>query len=240
MRDDTAEYDVVVIGGGPGGSMASTLLAQSGKRVILFESAKFPRYHIGESLLSGTADLLKKIGVLEKLESGGYIKKYGVEWVWGERREPWTVYFKDALAMPYDYGYQVERGAFDQLLLENAREHGVDAREQHRVTDFAIGDDGTTRVDYTDEAGGGKGSVTARWIVDASGQGGLVTRRLHQQEWDPYLKNMALWTYWRGAERPEGLDAAPSCPPSTRAGGGSSRCATTSRAWESSSTVRPT
>lgn len=206
MTDSASEYDVVVIGGGPGGSMTSTLLAQYGKRVILFESAKFPRYHIGESLLSGTADLLKKIGVLEKLEDAGFIKKYGVEWVWGERREPWTVYFKDALAMPYDYGYQVERGPFDQMLLENAREHGVDAREEHRVTDFAIGDDGTVRVDYTDAAGN-PGSVTARWLVDSSGQGGLVTKRLHRQEWDPYLKNMAMWTYWRGAKRPEGLDA---------------------------------
>ncbi|MFF4032759.1 NAD(P)/FAD-dependent oxidoreductase [Streptomyces sviceus] len=206
MTDSASEYDVVVIGGGPGGSMTSTLLAQYGKRVILFEAAKFPRYHIGESLLSGTADLLKKIGVLEKLENAGFIKKYGVEWVWGERREPWTVYFKDALAMPYDYGYQVERGPFDQMLLENAREHGVDAREEHRVTDFAIGDDGTVRVDYTD-ADGRPGSVSARWLVDSSGQGGLVTKRLHQQEWDPYLKNMAMWTYWRGAERPAGLDA---------------------------------
>ncbi|WP_413803243.1 NAD(P)/FAD-dependent oxidoreductase [Streptomyces iranensis] len=206
MTDSACEYDVVVIGGGPGGSMTSTLLAQYGKHVILFESAQFPRYHIGESLLSGTADLLKMIGVLDKLEDAGFVKKHGVEWVWGERREPWTVYFKDALAMPYDYGYQVERGPFDQMLLENAREHGVDAREGHRVTDFAIGDDGTVRVDYTDAAGN-LGSVTARWLVDASGQGGLVTKRLHQREWDPYLKNMALWTYWRGAERPAGLDA---------------------------------
>ncbi|MEU9607614.1 NAD(P)/FAD-dependent oxidoreductase [Streptomyces sp. NPDC048057] len=206
MTYPAVEYDVIVIGGGPGGSMTSTLLAQSGKRVILFESAKFPRYHIGESLLSGTADLLKKIGVLEKLEDAGFIKKHGVEWVWGEHREPWTVYFKDALAMPYDYGYQVERGPFDQMLLENAREHGVDAREEHRVTDFAFEDDGTVRVQYTDDEGN-PGTVTARWLVDSSGQGGTVTKRLHQQEWDPYLKNMAVWSYWRGAKRGPGLDA---------------------------------
>jgi flavin-dependent dehydrogenase len=199
-------YDAVVIGGGPGGAMSGTLLADSGKRVLILEAARFPRYHIGESLLSGTADLLKRVGVLDRLEDSGYIKKHGVEWVWGENREPWTVYFKDALAMPYDYGYQVERDKFDQLLLDNAREHGADVREEHKVTDFEIGADGLSTVTFKDSAGR-QSAVRARWIVDASGQGGLVTRRLHQQDWDPYLKNLAVWTYWTGAQRPPGLDA---------------------------------
>lgn len=206
MNSTEQSYDIVVIGGGPGGSMAGTLLSDFGLRVIQFEAAKFPRYHIGESLLSGTADLLKRIGVLDQLEENGYIKKHGVEWVWGDNREPWTVYFKDALAMPYDWGYQVERGPFDQMLLENARAHGVEVHEQCRVTDFAINPDGTAHVDYRTEQGE-TGRVAARWIVDASGQGGLVTKRLHRQEWDPYLKNTAIWTYWHGARRGEGIDA---------------------------------
>jgi flavin-dependent dehydrogenase len=201
------EFDVIVIGGGPGGSMASTLLADSGKKVLVLEAAQFPRYHIGESLLSGTADLLDKIGALEKLESGGYTKKYGVEWVWGEQREPWTVYFRDALAMPHDYGYQVERGPFDKMLLDNASEHGVDVREQHRVVDFTIDDSGVSTVVYRRTDTGETGTATARWLVDASGQGGLVTKRLHTQEWDEYLKNMAVWSYWKGAKRPDGEDA---------------------------------
>lgn len=185
--------------------MSATLLADFGKSVLTLEAASFPRYHIGESLLSGTADLLQRIGVLDRLEDEGYIKKHGVEWVWGENREPWTVYFKDALAMPYDYGYQVERGPFDKMLLDNAAEHGVEVREQHKVVDFALDGQGGT-VDFR----GPDGVVTrarARWIVDASGQGGTVTRRLHEQQWDPYLKNLAVWTYWKDAERPPGLDA---------------------------------
>jgi flavin-dependent dehydrogenase len=206
MSSAVNSYDVVVIGGGPGGSMASTLLSDFGMRVIQFESARFPRYHIGESLLSGTADLLKRIGVLDQLEEKGFIKKFGVEWVWGDQREPWVVYFKDALAMPYDFGYQVERADFDQLLLDNARAHGVEVREQHRVTDFELRPDGTAQVSYRSEDGTA-GQVTARWLVDASGQGGFVTKRLHQQEWDPYLKNTAIWSYWRGARRGEGIDA---------------------------------
>lgn len=186
--------------------MSGTLLADSGKRVLIIESAKFPRYHIGESLLSGTADLLKKVGVLDRLEGDGYIKKHGVEWVWGENREPWTVYFKDALAMPYDYGYQVERAEFDKLLLDNARSHGVEVLEEHRVVDFEIGSDAATTVTFQGVEGT-RTTVNTRWIIDASGQGGLVTKRLHQQQWDPYLKNLAVWSYWTGAERPPGLDS---------------------------------
>ena len=117
---DGPDFDVVVIGGGPGGSMAGTRLADAGKRVLLLEAAQFPRYHIGESLLPGTADLLEQVGVLDRLERDGYIKKHGVQWIWGEDREPWTVYFKDAITMPYDYAYQVERGPFDQLLPDSA------------------------------------------------------------------------------------------------------------------------
>jgi flavin-dependent dehydrogenase len=200
------QCDVLVIGGGPGGSMASTLLASYGKHVVLLESARFPRYHIGESLLSGTADLLRRIGVLDEMETKGYIKKYGVEWVWGEKREPWCVYFADALAMPYDYGYQVERGEFDHMLLRNARAHGVDAREEHRVTGYTFEADGTALVDFQGPDGA-PGRISARWIVDASGQGGLVTKGEHRQEWDPYLRNMAVWTYWRGARRGGGIDA---------------------------------
>jgi flavin-dependent dehydrogenase len=206
MGNAAAEYDVVIIGGGPGGAMASTLLADFGKKVLLLEATAFPRYHIGESLLSGTAELLNKIGVLSRLESEGYIKKFGVEWVWGSERQPWKVYFKDALAMPYDWGYQVERGPFDDMLLKNAREHGVEVREQHLVSGFEIGADAISRTAFRD-AGGAHHSVTSRWIIDASGQGGLVTKRLHHQAWDPFLKNTAIWSYWRGARRGDGIDA---------------------------------
>lgn len=205
MGNSEKSYDIAVIGGGPGGCMASTVLSDVGMRVVQFEAAKFPRYHIGESLLSGTAQFLKQIGVLDELESKGYIKKFGVEWIWGDRREPWTVYFKDALAMPYDFGYQVERGPFDQMLLENSRAHGVDVLEQHRVVNFKIDSDGLARVDYR-SADGQNGRITARWIVDASGQGGFVTKQLHRQDWDPYLKNTAIWSYWRGARRGKGID----------------------------------
>src|SRR3712207_3161888 len=93
-----SSYDVVIIGGGPGGSSAGTFLADYGKKVLLLEREKFPRYHIGESLLSGTLEIFSKLGVLEKLEKT-FVKKWGVEWVWGETRNRWTTYFKDAVSI---------------------------------------------------------------------------------------------------------------------------------------------
>jgi 2-polyprenyl-6-methoxyphenol hydroxylase-like FAD-dependent oxidoreductase len=79
------EFDIIVIGGGPGGSTVGALLAGFGKRVLVLEKEVFPRYHIGESLLSGTANLMKKVGALEKIEASGAIRKYGVQWIWGSR-----------------------------------------------------------------------------------------------------------------------------------------------------------
>jgi flavin-dependent dehydrogenase len=200
-------YDAIVIGGGPGGSTVSTLLADAGRKVLLLEREQFPRYHIGESLLSGTADILKKIGVLEKVENSGFIKKHGVTWIWGNSREPWTVYFKDALAMPYDYGYQVERGPFDKLLLDNAREHDVNVLERHRVTDLKWDKDRIVGVEYESIESGVRQTAEAAWIVDASGQGGFITKQLGDRKWDEKLRNMAIWSYWKDAWHPEGLDA---------------------------------
>lgn len=200
-------YDVIVIGGGPGGSVASTLLARERKKVLLLERESFPRYHIGESLLSGTADLLKKVNVLDKVEKAGYIKKLGVTWIWGKSRDPWTVYFKDALAIPYDYGYQVERGPFDKMLLDNARENGVNVLERHQVTDLKWEDGRLTGVTYQSLDSGVQKSVEAPWTVDASGQSGFITKQMAQQQWDEKLRNMAIWSYWKHARRPDGVDS---------------------------------
>lgn len=202
-----SKYDVVVVGGGPGGSTVATFLAKSGKQVLVLERAKFPRYHIGESLLSGTTELLRKLGVEEKMEAAGFIKKYGVEWVWGQNRVPWVVYFKDALATPYDFGYQVERGEFDELLLENAAEHGAEVLQGWEVlSSFDEGDRVAgviARPVGTDESF----EVRAKWVVDASGQNGVISQQKAKRAWDPHLRNMAVWSYWKNASRGEGIDS---------------------------------
>jgi flavin-dependent dehydrogenase len=200
-------YDAIVIGGGPGGSTVSTMLAMAGRRVLLLEREKFPRYHIGESLLAGTADLMNKMGVLEKVEKANYVKKLGVTWLWGAQREPWTVYFKDALATPYDHGYQVERGQFDKLLLDNSREKGVEALDGHAVTKVLWDDGRVTGVEYESVGSGVKQTAEAPWTIDASGQTNFITSQVAQKTWDDKLKNMAIWCYWKNAERLEGIDA---------------------------------
>lgn len=199
------EFDIIVIGGGPAGSTVGSLLAGFGKRVLVLEKEVFPRYHIGESLLSGTANLMKKVGALEKVEASGAIRKYGVQWIWGSRREPWTVYFKDALAMPYDWGYQVERGAFDKVLLDNARDRGVDVRQNCRVVDIVRDAERVCGVAYEDSSGT-RHTVTAPWTIDGSGQGGYITKQLNRLTWDPVLRNMAVWSYWKGVKLPSGID----------------------------------
>jgi flavin-dependent dehydrogenase len=200
-------YDVIVIGGGPGGSTVSTLLAMAKRKVLLLEREHFPRYHIGESLLAGTAHVMKEIGVLEKIEKADFIKKQGVTWLWGTGSEPWTVYFRDALATPYDHGYQVERGPFDKMLLDNSREHGVEVREGHSVTELKRDNGRVTGLEYESSGTGVRRTAEASWVVDASGQANFITKRVGNKSWDEKLKNMALWSYWKNAKRLDGEDA---------------------------------
>ena len=89
------DYDVVVIGGGPGGSTAATLLSMWGRRVLLLERDFFPRHHVGESLLPGTEHVLKRLGVYDEVNRAGFIPKYGASYVWGRSRKPWTIYFPE-------------------------------------------------------------------------------------------------------------------------------------------------
>src|ERR1041385_3694976 len=148
--------DVVVIGGGPAGSTCSTLIAQQGYRVRLFEREKFPRFHIGESLIPETYWVLKRLNMLEKMKASAFVKKYSVQFVSqsGKLSEPF--YFWDHKPHECSQTWQVLRSEFDELMLNNAREHGVDVHEGVRVLDVlfegdrAVGvklmeDDGATR-----------------------------------------------------------------------------------------------
>src|SRR3954449_8135215 len=125
--------DVVVIGGGPAGSTVSTLLAQHGCRVQLFERERFPRFHIGESLIPETYWVLKRLGMLPKMQASHFVKKYSVQFVnqHGKLSEPF--YFVDHNPHESSQTWQVVRSELDQMLLDNAREHGVAVHEGARV-----------------------------------------------------------------------------------------------------------
>src|SRR5262252_2795187 len=127
-------YDVAIIGGGPAGSTAATLLARAGRRVIVCEREKFPRFHIGESLLPVSMKTFTRLGVHEKFERAGFLRKYGGEMTSACSEEGVKFYFKDGYRSQTEFSYQVPRAEFDKVLLDHAAENGAEVREQTLVT----------------------------------------------------------------------------------------------------------
>ena len=196
--------DVVVIGGGPAGSTVSTLLAKAGVSVELFERETFPRFHIGESLIPETYWVLKELDMLPKMQASHFVKKYSVQFVNAEGRESAPFYFWDNKPHDCSQTWQVVRSEFDQMMLENAREHGVNVHEGVRVHDVIFEGDRAVGVRIKD--GDGFREVRAKVVVDASGQNGLLMNRLNLRVWDPILNKGAIWTYWENAYRDSGKD----------------------------------
>ena len=200
---ETQNHDVVVIGGGPAGSSAAGFLAQKGVRVLLLEREHFPRYHIGESLLSASLPILDALGVMPAIEAAGFVRKPGGTFIWGSHREPWSFFFREDPG-GRAHAFHVLRSEFDHILLRHAASLGVDVREGHRVQTLQHDErDGRTRVVATDERGA-QTIVDAQWVIDASGQQALVGRRDGLREFNPFFKNLAVFGYYENAERLNG------------------------------------
>jgi flavin-dependent dehydrogenase len=197
--------DVVVIGGGPAGSTVSTLIAQQGYRVRLFERERFPRFHIGESLIPETYWVLKRLDMLPKMQKSHFVKKHSVQFVNAAGKLSAPFYFWDNKPHECSQTWQVVRSEFDQMMLDNAREHGVDVHEGVRVVDVIFNGGRTAGVTVQND-GGARRDVSARVVVDASGQNGLLMNRFGLRVWDPILNKGAIWTYWKGAYRDSGRD----------------------------------
>lgn len=186
MSHETLAADVIIIGGGPGGSTAATMLARKGWHVRLFEREHFPRDHVGESLFPATLPVLEELGVLAAVQAAGFLPKPGATMVWGKNPKPWSWYFRETNPR-YSHAYQVWRPHFDQLLLENSRANGVDVHEGYRVVDVHFEQERAVGVRYN-APDGTTGDAQARWIVDASGQGALLGRKLDLRRWDPFFR----------------------------------------------------
>jgi flavin-dependent dehydrogenase len=202
-KDAASDPDVVVIGGGPAGSTVSTLIAQRGHHVRLFERERFPRFHIGESLIPETYWVLKRLNMLPKMQRSHFVKKYSVQFVNAGGRLSAPFYFWDNKPHECSQTWQVVRSEFDRMMLDNAREHGVDVHEATRVLDVLFEDGRAVGVTIRRDDGS-TAEVRARVIVDASGQNGLIQNRLRLRVWDPLLNKGAIWTYWQGAYRDAG------------------------------------
>ena len=199
MTRTGSSTDVVVIGGGPGGSTAATMLARQGIDVLLLERDRFPRHHVGESLLPASVPVLEELGVLPAVQEAGFLPKWGATMVWGRESTPWSWYFRET-NQKYPHSYQVWRPQFDQLLLDNSRTNGVEVREGHRVVDVIYQDGRATGVRYHTEDGV-EGTVDARFVVDASGQSGLLSHKFGSRQWGPFFRNLSVYGYFSGAGR---------------------------------------
>ena len=198
-------YDVIVIGGGPGGSTTATLVAEKGDRVLLLERDKSPQFKIGESLMPATYWTFKRLGVIEKLKASHFPEKYSVQFYAssGKASAPFYFYRND----PHESSmtWQVLRSEFDQMLLENAQEKGVEVQRGVSVHEVLF--DGERAIGVRAKRAGGRlEEFSAKVVVDSTGQSALISRKLKINTIEPKLKKASLFTHYEGGIRDEGID----------------------------------
>ncbi|REJ70703.1 MAG: NAD(P)/FAD-dependent oxidoreductase [Planctomycetota bacterium] len=198
-------YDCIVLGGGPAGTAAAALVAEAGHATLLVEREKTPRFHVGESLMPETYWTFERLGILDELKSSRFTRKLSVQFVNARGKASKPFYFHEHDGRDCSQTWQVRRSEFDRLLWDNAAAKGADCYDQTRVIDVALEGDRATGVTLT-TADGETRQVAARVVIDASGQQSLIANRLNLLRPNPRLRKSAIWTYYRGAERAEGID----------------------------------
>jgi flavin-dependent dehydrogenase len=199
----TGMYDVAIIGGGPAGSTAAALLACAGRRVIVFERERFPRFHIGESLLPFSMKAFTRLGLHEKFLRAGFMKKFGGE-IFGACSETGTkFYFKDGYRSQTDHAYQVTRADFDKVMLDHAAECGAEVREETAVDQVQFWKDD---VELTFKCNGSFRSLRARYVIDASGRTSVLGRQFKIKKTYDHLHKLSIFAHYDGVWRADGID----------------------------------
>ena len=198
------DYDVLIIGGGPGGSTAAATARQHGLRTLVVEKTEFPRFHIGESLLPAGNRVLRQTGVWPKVEAAGFMPKYGAEFHRADGAAAKKIVFTDSLIPGLDSAFQVERARFDAVLLDHARELGAEV--QMRTTAKAIvSSESAHQVTLASERG--ETTVTVPWIIDSTGRDpGLMSEQKKALEPSPFPKRIAIYSHFRGVTRAAGRE----------------------------------
>ena len=199
-----SSYDAVVIGGGPAGTTVSGLLAQQGHDVLLLERDRFPRFKIGESLIPATVGVLRRLGIVERMEASTFPKKYSVQFFSGSGKASSPFYFGETEPPEQSQTWQVLRSEFDTLMFDNARDLGVHAHQGVGVKEVLFDGDRAVgvRADFDDETR----EIRSRVVVDATGQRALMSRQLKLRTTDPNLRQASIFTHFQGAVRDEGID----------------------------------
>lgn len=213
-RDVSFEFDVVIVGGGPAGSTAASLLRKYNPdlRVLVLEKERFPRDHIGESQLPSIGGVLHEMGVWDKVEAANFPIKIGASYTWGRNLDRWEFDFYPVEEFvdeprPAKFegqrqltAFQVDRAIYDEILLDHAAEMGATVRQETRVTRVEHEGDRIVALEV-ETSGGSRERITGKWFIDATGTVGLLRRALGVEAIvNDDLKNIAIWDYWRNAE----------------------------------------